>query len=414
MSRRFVCRLLSQHQYIRQISDFRATKQSSPLRILFCGSDTFSIHSLRALYEAQKSETANIISIDVVTKPDRSYGRDNKNVYVSPIKQEALSLGLPIHQIATFTGWQPPVYDSTFNPDINLIVAVSFGLLIPRRIINGAEYGGLNVHPSMLPDLRGAAPLQWTIIHGLTTMGVSVQTLHPTKFDAGVVLDQTPQPGIKVPRLDTVTPDDLIPILAPLGASMLVDAIKNQLYVPPYSPVKSPLRKDEAKLAPKITTETCQVDFQTMTGEYLLRLTRGVGATRQLWIQAQSIDGQQHTLKLFDLRDATEHEIPLDIRKLVSSIPIGLPYSIVHRNHNVLNCQNPLFVNVMSEKPTRIRTLCIPNLTVAGKSKAPAARAAAGSNFFVMAAKVDAHILYTFADPASTQVDANVEATSIG
>lgn len=366
------------------------------------------------MYEAQKSERTNIISIDVVTKPDRRFGRDNKKVYVSPIKQEALSLGLPIHQIDTFTGWQPPVYDSTFNPEINLIVAVSFGLLIPMRIINGAEYGGLNVHPSLLPDLRGAAPLQWTIINGLTTMGVSVQTLHPTKFDAGVVLNQTPPPGIKVPHPDTATPEDLIPILGPLGASMLVDTIRNQHYVPPYDPVASSLRKDEATLAPKITTETCHIDLQTMTGEHLFRLMRGVGTARRLWTLAKSIDGQQHGLKLFDLRDVTEHEIPTDMRQLVSSIPVGLPYAIVHRRYDVLTCQNPLFVNVVSDKIPRIRTLCIPAMTVAGKSKAPAARAAANSNFFVVAAKVNAHILYTFANPASGQVDANMEPAVIG
>jgi len=66
-----------------------------------------------------------------------------------PIKQVATALGLPIHQIDTFTGWQPP---SPNGKPFNLIVAVSFGLLIPARIINAARYGGLNVHPSMLPE----------------------------------------------------------------------------------------------------------------------------------------------------------------------------------------------------------------------------------------------------------------------
>lgn len=66
-----------------------------------------------------------------------------------PLKNIAQRLGLPLHEITTFTGWQPPVKDGV---QVNLIMAVSFGLLVPPRILSYAQYGGLNLHPSLLPE----------------------------------------------------------------------------------------------------------------------------------------------------------------------------------------------------------------------------------------------------------------------
>jgi len=72
----------------------------------------------------------------------------NPDSYAVPIKDMATELNLPTHEIATFTGWTPPVYG---NESMSLVIAVSFGLLVPTRILNLATYGGLNVHPSLLP-----------------------------------------------------------------------------------------------------------------------------------------------------------------------------------------------------------------------------------------------------------------------
>jgi methionyl-tRNA formyltransferase len=69
---------------------------------------------------------------------------------------------------------------------------------VPPRILQKLKYGGLNVHPSLLPDLRGAAPIEHAILSGRNYTGVSVQTLHPLHFDHGVVLAQTPAPGIPI------------------------------------------------------------------------------------------------------------------------------------------------------------------------------------------------------------------------
>lgn len=69
-----------------------------------------------------------------------------------PIKDAARELSLPVHEIDTFTGWSPPIYPGSPQEVINLIIAVSFGLFVPPRILGAAKYGGLNLHPSLLPE----------------------------------------------------------------------------------------------------------------------------------------------------------------------------------------------------------------------------------------------------------------------
>lgn len=101
-----------------------------PLRILFCGADLFSASSLRALHQESTRAQSGIASIDVVTRKDKRTGRGLKEWTAPPIKAVAQELGLPLHQIDTFTGWNPPEF-STPPQSIDLVVTVSFGLLVP-------------------------------------------------------------------------------------------------------------------------------------------------------------------------------------------------------------------------------------------------------------------------------------------
>lgn len=144
---------------------FSSSKALEPLRILFCGSDDFSITSLQALYNEARQESDFIKSIDVVCRPGKRTGRGLKTLreglirrllllllrspQAVPIKRAAEQLQLPVHEIDTFTGWKPPIVS---NHEFNLVIAVSFGLLIPPRILQAAKFGGLNVHPSLLPE----------------------------------------------------------------------------------------------------------------------------------------------------------------------------------------------------------------------------------------------------------------------
>ncbi|KAI5360226.1 putative formyl transferase [Septoria linicola] len=239
---------------------------SDPLRILFCGSDEFSNHSLRALNELKQAKPDKISSIEVLCRPDKRTGRGLKHVHEVPIKSLAQSLELPLHQIDTFKGWSPPSH-------FDLVVAVSFGLLVPPRILNTAKYGGLNVHPSLLPDLRGPAPIQHALLQRRTHTGVTLQTMHPSKFDHGKILSQTSLPGIEIPEDATV--DNLVNRLGPLGAKMLKDGISKDLYLHPEQ-ADNANSVDEAELthAPKITSEDAHVNWSTWPAGKISRYGR--------------------------------------------------------------------------------------------------------------------------------------------
>jgi methionyl-tRNA formyltransferase len=175
---------------------------------------------------------------------------------------------LPTHTLDTFTGWTPPT-------PYNLIIAVSFGLLVPPRILSSARHGGLNVHPSLLPDLRGSAPIEHAVMQQRPYTGVSVQTLHPQRFDEGVVLAQTPAPGLAIGGDETA--DALKERLARVGAQMLVDVLVQRRFV---APVQSAAWYTGASTyAPKITKQDRFVAFESMTMAGVLAVQRALGDT---------------------------------------------------------------------------------------------------------------------------------------
>lgn len=232
----------------------KVLKKSEPLRVLFCGSDEFSCAALEALHREHKTNPELIESIDVVTRPGKFVGRGNKNLVHPPIRDLAQSLGLPIHERDTFTGWDMP-------PNINIIIAVSFGLFVPPRLLNQALYGGLNIHPSLLPDLRGPAPLHHALLAERQSTGVSLQTLDLKHFDRGKILAQTPAQRIP----ESCDYQTLHNLLTPLAADLLVQGLRDGVHVPPLEEVKevnganteqdviTPLH------APKITKADCQI-----------------------------------------------------------------------------------------------------------------------------------------------------------
>ncbi|KAJ5894336.1 methionyl-tRNA formyltransferase [Penicillium taxi] len=326
---------------------FLATKSYDPLRILFCGSDSFSIASLKALHAYSLQNPNHIASIDVVCRPGKRVGRGLKEIREGessikypnwssvaltyslpvPIKQVASDLSLPIHEINTFTGWTPPV---TLNGPINLIIAVSFGLFVPPRLLKEATYGGLNVHPSILPDLRGPAPLHHTLLAGRTTTGVTLQTLHHEKFDNGAILAQTPAPGFDIPNPESCTLDDLGKLVAPKGANILIEGIKNGLFVPPVKEVGWNCTDSKTLIhAGKIMPEDRHIDWMDWTMADLNRHHRVLG---NLWtktlaeIKPGNGDGvESFSQKRMFITDFEEVDIPAGCESF-ALVP-GLPFT---------------------------------------------------------------------------------------
>ncbi|GAB7342100.1 hypothetical protein MBLNU457_g0375t1 [Dothideomycetes sp. NU457] len=247
-----------------------STRRHDPLRILFCGADEFSNYSLEALHKLKQAHPDIISSIDVLCKTDKASGRGLKTIRAPPIKSTALTLGLPLHQIDTFTGWTPPF-------SFNLIIAVSFGLLIPPRILTSATYGGLNVHPSILPDFRGPAPIHRCLLNGDNRTGVSLQTLHPTAFDRGEIVLQTP--WLPIPENSTVA--SLLPTLGTAGADLLTTCLKKKRFLPPYHVRHTDRFKIKEyrpfRHAPKITSADHEVDIPKHRSPLLLRKSRVLG-----------------------------------------------------------------------------------------------------------------------------------------
>ncbi len=234
--------------------------QVKPYRILFFGSPEFAIPSLRALVESPDKEDE---VIGVVTQPDRPKGRGRQPA-PPPVKELALKYGLPVYQPET-------VKDEAFLEEVerlapDLLVVAAFGQILPKRLLEIPPLGGINVHPSLLPKYRGAAPIQWTLIRGETVTGVTIMRLSP-RMDSGEILFQ---------RAISIEPEDtfgsLHDKLATFGAEMLLETLHRM-----KRGMLNPVSQDEslATYAPKIKKEDCLIDWQKSAQE-IANLIRGL------------------------------------------------------------------------------------------------------------------------------------------
>lgn len=179
------------------------------MRVVFLGTPEFAVPSLMAL--AAKHEVAAVF-----TQPDRPKGRGNR-LAESPVKLAAAKLGIPIHQPERIRRAPNVELLQSFTAD--LMVVVGYGQLIPQNIIDLAKHGILNVHASLLPAYRGAAPIQWAIANGETRTGVTIMQID-AGLDTGDML---------LAHLVAIDPDETAPELsarlAPVGAELLIEAI---------------------------------------------------------------------------------------------------------------------------------------------------------------------------------------------
>lgn len=224
------------------------------MRIIFLGTPEFAVPSLHALTGAGHEIAA------VFTQPDRPKGRGNQFA-ASPIKEAALQLGLSVFQpervrrpehVASIAGLEP-----------SLMVVVGYGQIIPQSIIDIPPRGILNVHASLLPKYRGAAPIQWAIANGETETGVTIM-----RIDAGL------DTGDMLLKWSTaIYPDETAPELsrrlAPVGAELLIDAIKN---IESGTAKFEPQDEAQASYAPILKKEDGRVDWSRSAVEIYNRL----------------------------------------------------------------------------------------------------------------------------------------------
>lgn len=183
---------------------------ASSLRIIFAGTPEFAAQHLAALC------TAGHQLVGVLTQPDRASGR-GKQLSASPVKQLALQYGLPL--------WQPPTLRSaTLQQQLatlqaDLMVVVAYGLILPSAILTLPRLGCINVHASLLPRWRGAAPIQRAILAGDVCSGITLMQME-AGLDSGPILQQ-----ISCPITAQTTSASLLQQLATLGASALVELL---------------------------------------------------------------------------------------------------------------------------------------------------------------------------------------------
>ncbi|EAS33032.3 methionyl-tRNA formyltransferase [Coccidioides immitis RS] len=340
--------LFSKQRYSRHSS----TKYCEPLRILFCGSDEISIASLQALHAEHSKSPETIASIDVVCRPGKRVGRGLKRIREVPIKAVAENLSLPVHEIDTFTGWTPP---QPQQGPCNLIVAVSFGLRVPPRILGAARYGGLNIHPSLLPDFRGPAPIHHTLLAAEKTTGITLQTLHESKFDYGLILDQT---KFDIPEPESCDVQGLVKIAADKGAQVLINGIRDRLFVPPLEPVLQPTVVPETALrhAAKIGPEDRHVEWSSWTWNRIRRHHKVLGS---LWNYASVSGTSKSTGSSLRKRIifADMEAVPPDfILEFVSGIEPGIPFAVAG-NSSVLDKDRPIYVLTSDRKLVKINQI---------------------------------------------------------
>ena len=223
--------------------------------LVFCGTPRFAVPTLEKLVEAGHRLPL------VVTQPDRPRGR-GMEVSVSPVKAAAISLGLAVTQPATVKN------NTEFREQLaaigaEAIIVVGYGRIIPQWMIDLPRLGNLNLHASLLPKYRGAAPIQWAIASGESVTGVTTM-----RIDAGLDTgDLLMQREISIDWKDTT--ETLGPKLAAMGAGLMVETLRGledgKVHPTPQDPA-------HATLAPILTKEDGRIDFARTAGDLFNRL----------------------------------------------------------------------------------------------------------------------------------------------
>src|SRR5437660_12236571 len=228
---------------------------SRSIHLVFCGTPQFAVPTLERLVDAG-------FAVDlVVTQPDRPRGRGMEMAF-SPIKQRARELGLPVTQpdrIKNNEEFRTQL--ANLKPDA--IIVVGYGRIIPQWMIDLPPLGNINLHASLLPKYRGAAPIQWAIASGETVTGVTTM-----RIDAG--LDTGP---ILLQREHPIGPHDtsetIVPVLAIMGAELMIETLRG-LQAGTVHPI--PQNEDRATLAPILNKEDGRIDFRRSATEIWNRL----------------------------------------------------------------------------------------------------------------------------------------------
>lgn len=228
------------------------------MRVVFMGTPDFSVPTLECIIEAGHEV------VGVVTQPDKAKGRGKKVVY-TPVKEKALEHGLIVYQPRRAR--EPEFIEQmrALNPDVMVVVA--FGQILPKELLDIPKYGCVNVHASLLPKYRGAAPIQWAVIRGEKVSGVTTMQMD-VGLDTGDMLLKT-----EVPLAEDETGGSLHDKLSVLGGDLLIETLKG-LEAGTIVPEKQD-DSQSGEYARMLDKSLGKIDF-SMRAEEIERLIRGL------------------------------------------------------------------------------------------------------------------------------------------
>ena len=234
------------------------------MRILFWGTPDFAVPSLRAL------ANDGVEIVGVVTQPDRPAGR-GRRVKMSPVKEEALALGHEVLAPIRPQGQEFIEQITELRPDLSVVVA--YGHILKREILDLPSLGSVNVHASLLPQLRGAAPVNWAIIRGHEQTGVTVMRMVEA-MDAGPIIHQ-----LSEPISDEDSASELMSRLSELGSLALREALGS---IKRGDTEEREQLEDAVSYAPKVDRKSARIDWTLSANEVALFI-RGMDATPGAW-----------------------------------------------------------------------------------------------------------------------------------
>lgn len=250
--------------------DFRRYISTKGLRLAYFGSDEFSVRSLEQLVQFQEQHPDKIQSVDVITRSVKPRGRKSKQFTDLPIGgyyEKNASRFTGLHRVDS----KEEINSLLAKKSFDLAVAISFGLLIPKQFLESCRFGGLNVHPSLLPRYSGSSPIQYALLNKDHYTGCTVQTLHPTKFDHGNVVLRSSE----IPIEDCDNYASLKQKLATEGASLLTKVIEKDLFVSKSSEIDT--SKYEHSWAPKIPSTMANINWNENTASDIIAMFKALG-----------------------------------------------------------------------------------------------------------------------------------------
>lgn len=255
------------------------------MRIVFMGTPDFSVPTLEALVEAGHEV------VGVVTQPDKPKGR-GKAVLMTPVKEKAIELSIPVYQPVKAREESFIETLRKINPDVCVVIA--FGQILPKAILDIPRYGCVNIHASLLPRYRGAAPLQWVVLNGEKETGITTMMMD-VGMDTGDMLEKT-----VVPMDRKETYGSIHDKLSVLGGELIVSTLAK---IEDGTIISTPQKDEEATYTKKIVKSMGEIDW-TLEAEVIERYIRGLNP----WPSAYtSWNGK--TLKIWDA-DVVAEEYP--------------------------------------------------------------------------------------------------------